>query len=341
MRTSTVFKNQGAVKMKRPKPAHPLTALTHPITITAALTIILNAWVLQPNHPSWLTGKIADLTWMIILPLCLACVFKIASKDTSDKPLMWGLVLSGLLFTALKTIPLLNHMAAALFYDITRLPLKLTLDATDLLALLGLPIAWWIWHHPQRKTRWALQFAVISLIALAGMADAPAPGYDRIDCLAVHDSTILAFTPERASGYFSSGVNRKVYSSSDNGLTWEDLGVFNAKDADEEPAPNGLPIYELMGECEDWDKPQEIAQPDNGNISYMVISGKGVYRSEDAGETYERDYEDNENVVFEDMAFAPDQQTLIIAGGYKGVLRRDTDGTYEWISPGGYITIED
>jgi hypothetical protein len=327
--------------MKKTGTAHPLAALTHPITIAAVLVILLNAWVLQPHYPSWVTGKIADLAWMIILPLCLAWVFSVSEINTPEKPLLWGLGLSGLVFTLLKTIPLLNHLAASLFYDITHLPLKLTLDASDLLALLGLPIAWWVWHHPRRQSHRTLQIAMISLVALAGLADAPAPGFDQIDCLAVHDNTILAFTPERSSGYLSSSINRKVYISNDNGLTWEDLGVFNDKDGDSEPAPNGLPIYDLMGQCEDWDKLEEINQPDNPDISYMVISGQGVYRSEDAGETYTREYEDTDNVEFEDMVFAPDNQTLIIAGGYKGVLRRASDGTYAWISPGGYDIIED
>lgn len=307
--------------------------LLHPIVILSFILILLNALVFQPISPSWLTGKLADFAWMVIIPLALAALVNPISYEKAF-PLAAGI--SALLLVLLKAVPATNLLANQLFSSTLNTPFKLLLDPTDLLALAALPLAWWVWIQPRGATRRVWRFAPLALLVMVSLADAPAPGYDDIECLAVYNDTVVAFTPERST--YGSGAERKAYTSTDMGMTWTDQGVFKVESEESQANDAGIPMEELMSTCSlSYSKEISINDPNNPAISYTAIGGQGVYRSSDNGATLVREIDVDEQVDFSDLIFAPDQQTLILGAGLDGVWVRHPGGAYDWVDPSGLI----
>lgn len=318
------------------KPDHKkLSRLAHPIILSALGLILLNALVLQPTSPSWLTGKLADLAWMIVLPVAGASLLGLIWQKGQSAVFWVAAAAISVSFVLMKTVPQVNDLLRMAFFDIFEIPLKLTLDPSDMIALIGVVLAAWVWHHPWRINSRVWRFAPLVLLVMAGMADAVDPGYDQIECLAVHEQALVAFTPERSTAYIGNGVERKAYLSRDNGRTWEDLGTFSPNAEGEEGLLGGVNVAELSKECEDWNQQTLVSDPINAQIQYMIVSDQGVYRSWDGGETLSREYRVDEGVVFMDVVFAPDDRTLAIAASYSGVLLRLPDGRYSWTDPSG------
>ncbi len=307
--------------------------LIHPIVIFALILILFNALVFQRLAPSWLTGKLGDLAWMVILPLFIAALIAPISREKAF-PLAAGV--SALLWVLLKTVPPTNALVNQLFASIFGSALKLRLDPTDLVALIGLPVAWWVWRQPRETSRRIWRFAPIVLLVMVSLADAPAPGYDDIECLTVDGNTIVAFTPERST--YGSKAERKAYTSTDLGMTWVDQGVFKVESDEPQANDAGLPMEDLMATCSlNYSKEISITDPNNPAITYTAISGQGVYRSADNGATMIREIEVEDQVSFSDLIFAPDQQTLILGAGLDGALVRHPGGNYDWVDPSGLI----
>lgn len=312
---------------------NPWHVLVHPVTISALILIIFNALVFQPLSPSWLTGKIGDLAWMVVLPLVIAALIGPMARG---KAFSLAAGVSVLLLIFLKAVPMSNAWVNQFFAGISGTPLKLRLDPTDLLALVGVPIAWWVWRQPHETTRRIWRFAPIVLLAMASLADAVAPGYDDVDCLTVYNDTVIAFTPERST--YGSSAERKAYTSTDQGMTWVDQGVFKVESNEPQENDAGLPMEDLMSMCSmNYSNEISINDPANPSIIYTAISGQGVYRSTDNGATLIREIEVDTAVSFSDLIFAPDKQTLILGAGLDGALVRHPGGRYDWVDPSGLI----
>jgi hypothetical protein len=67
---------------------HGLNKLAHPLIILAVGLIWLNAALLQPASPSWLTGKLVDLAWMVVLPVTAAALLEVFWRG-SEKLAFW------------------------------------------------------------------------------------------------------------------------------------------------------------------------------------------------------------------------------------------------------------
>lgn len=320
--------------MKNRRVEKAFQALAHPITISAMVMILLNALVFQPLAPSWLTGKLADLAWMVVLPLLLALLLAPLRRSNQKKAFFMAAGLSALILIALKVFPPTNNLVNTLSQTAFNTSLKLRLDPTDLLALAGMPLAWWIWRQPWQLTRRIWRFAPLALLVMVSLADAADPGYDQIDCLAVHQDSVIAFTPERSTSY-TGKVSRKAYISSDNGQTWSDLTMVSKDEEEKVEQETGIPLVDLMAQCPNSVTGLKINDPDMPTTEYLIVSGKGVYRSEDAGETLIRELAVEEDVDFRDVLYTPDGETMVIAAGYYGVLLRHPDGTYTWVDPSG------
>jgi len=320
---------------EKPAPARTLSRLAHPVLLLALGLILLNALILQPSSPSWFSGKLADLAWMIVLPVAAASLLGLF-WPASEKRNFWvstAVIAAG--FALVKTLPSANIFVRDLFLNLFRARLKLTLDPSDLLALAGIFIAAWVWGRGWRVTRRIWRFAPVVLLAVAGMADAVDPGYDQIDCLALDGQAIIAFTPERSLAYFGNASERKAYLSLDNGRTWEDLGTFSPDEEGEAGSAQGIDVTGLIGECRVWNQQVLVEDPLNPRVQYMIVSDQGVYRSFDGAETLIREFSVPEEVDFKDVVFAPDNQTLVIAASTHGVLLRQADGRYVWADPSG------
>ena len=321
--------------MHKKPPAQSLNKLAHPIFVFALGLILLNAMILQPHLPSWLTGKLADLAWMVVLPVASAALLGSFWRGSVKLTFWLPTVLIGLSFALMKTLPEVNALVHGLFFDLFHVPLKLTLDPSDLIALSGIPLGAWIWGHNVQNIRRIWCFAPLILMVMAGIADAVDPGYDQIDCLVVDGENLIAFTPERSLAYIGNASERKAYLSHDNGRTWEDIGNFSPHEEEDDGMVEGIEVVALISECQTWNQQAWVGDPLNPRVLYMIVSDQGVYRSWDGGETLIREFEISEGVEFKDVVFAPDGRTLVIAASTHGVLLRLQSGSYIWADPSG------
>ncbi len=305
-----------------------LNALTHPLTVIMLILIPVNALIFQPLAPSWLTGKLGDLAWVVVLPLFVSVLFQRIWLAPDEKPFAAAALLTGSGFALLKILPPFNQMIRQGFSLIFQQPLKLALDPSDLLALAGLPIAWWIWQQDWRPRKGRLWLIPVTLILIAGMADAPlriSYVYE-FDCVMVTQDILIAFTI-----YHSHPPERTMYISLDNGEEWDFLGEVTLDDP--ETLPKKLPPEDYASACRAWNKTTTLEDPQNPRIAYLAVKGQGIYRSVDGGAHYTLEYATKEYTNLHDMTFAPDEATLVIAAGENGLLLRQPDGSYIWAFP--------
>jgi hypothetical protein len=126
--------------------------IAHPIWLVALAVLALNDHVLKGAGllPGWLTGKLSDFAGLIVAPVLLAAVTR--ARRPGARAAACALVAAG--FAAIKLSPL----AARAFEDaMARLhvPSRVWSDPTDLVALVALPVAWWLtgWRRPAAARR--------------------------------------------------------------------------------------------------------------------------------------------------------------------------------------------
>lgn len=141
--------------------------LPHLVFWVALGLLVLNDHVLKRGHvlPGVLTGKLSDFAGLIVAPVLVLAALRVRSRAGR------AAVFVGIygLFASIK----LSRNAADLVEWVTArtpLPWKLWADPTDLLALLVLPVAWWLAARievPRLAPRFRLHVAEISFGLLA------------------------------------------------------------------------------------------------------------------------------------------------------------------------------
>ena len=303
--------------MNKDLAGHALDCLTHPVSILAALTLLLNAWVLQPAWPSWWTGKFGDVAWLIFAPslagLGLAVILPGRWRVTHRQAGILSLVSVGVLFGALKAVPPLNEAAVRLAASMGY-PVKLRLDPTDLLALPGLMIAAKIWLGGRRRSvPWIPRIAAVSLASLAIMADMAGVTPLGITCVVQEGDTLVAYREViNPGGYFGKPFNafREVYRSSDGGEMWK--------------ADETLADKEFV--CPDRPDAWPVALSADENAQLFFVEGQGVYRSVDGGETLVLE---QRMTAAESVLVYPPSGAVIIGAGLDGLLVRSPNGTWQ------------
>jgi hypothetical protein len=120
----------------------------------ALITLLLNDQILKTIIPGTLTGKLSDFAGLILLPLLLVSLVELtihrpASRIASNL----AITFVGIGFTGVKTITTIRIAYANTigylrwglsFGQITQNPIAIIQDATDLLTLPALIIAYWI-----------------------------------------------------------------------------------------------------------------------------------------------------------------------------------------------------
>lgn len=209
-------------------------SLAHPLAITAALVLLLNALVFQPNAPSWWTGKIGDAAWLLFAPFLVAALLAwlIPARWKQQEQIVGiaALTIAGFGFAAVKTIPAFNALVADSFRALTGYPAKLSLDPTDLLALPSLVAALWLWNRAEGQPLPSVRpWLALGLAVLALVADTPAPQRTGIQCLSQSGSRVWAFREIiQANDFGFKTSSWEGFSTEDGGLNWSSGGTRNS-----------------------------------------------------------------------------------------------------------------
>ncbi len=141
-------------------------APAHPLALGAAALVVVNDFVLREAVPGWLSGKLSDVGWLVVVPVLLASL--LARVGIGDRvATRAALIVTAAFYTALQLWPPLGqflrpgHVA----------------DAGDLLVLPALGLAVLCWRGKARGGAWAIPLLGATLIAdsWAVPPDATAP----------------------------------------------------------------------------------------------------------------------------------------------------------------------
>jgi hypothetical protein len=310
-----------------------LAALAHPAALAAAAVLLLNDFVWQRLWPSWWTGKLGDVAWLVIAPLLLAVPLGWVRPLRRLSPRAFAALIClpvALAFTLAKAGPAINAALLALGVSLG-LALKLRLDPTDLLALPGVLLALWIWHsslsdlayarsrerarviakHPFGGASAGYKAAALALAALAVLADSAAPIDSGIKCLTNTGAAVLAVREmfQSSESPFSDSSLKSVYRSEDGGLTWRP-----------DPQTDAKKLTCIAA------TPWPIADPSNPKAQLFYVPGQGVYRSADQGRSLQLE-QAFQNL--DDYELDPASHTLIVAAGTDGIWVKTPTGQWQ------------
>ncbi|MFD0657808.1 hypothetical protein [Thermocatellispora tengchongensis] len=143
-----------------------LAWLGHPLTIGAALVLLLNDHLLKWLWPGVVTGKLSDVAGMIVAPPLLGLLVRRPAAS---------ILLVGVVFTLVKTTAT-GATIASHAWTLVWGPSQVLADPTDLIALPALYAAWWTWRHPAPRAERLARVAVVIPVTVVAVA-ATAPGY--------------------------------------------------------------------------------------------------------------------------------------------------------------------
>lgn len=108
-------------------------AFTHPLVWLAAGMVLANDFVLRGHAPAWLTDRLSDVGWLVLVPVLLAPLLA-----WTGRPRMFALVAAAAFYTALQLWSPLGRWFKA----------DHVADPADLFALPALLGAVWVWRRP-------------------------------------------------------------------------------------------------------------------------------------------------------------------------------------------------
>lgn len=165
-------------------------ALTHPATLVALATLLVNDLVFKSMWPgSWITGKLSDLAWVIFAPplIALPLTFLARSNQTAQK-LAWATAYIGLplLYATYNTFEPLHDLIMGAFSILRGTPGGSPFDPTDSIVIpFSMAVAIWVWRDtkPESKAaRLRLGLLFAALASLASVATSfPAPYIGVVD----------------------------------------------------------------------------------------------------------------------------------------------------------------
>jgi hypothetical protein len=143
--------------------ALPGDGLLHPFAAASVALLLVNDHVLKSTVPSWWTGKLSDVAALIVLGLVIQAAAELLGAPIGRRVLGWSLVTSGVALVAIKLVPVAGELyrwslGAAQWIPAAIgaalgghpapgvVPVALTRDPTDLLALPVLFVAWFLFR---------------------------------------------------------------------------------------------------------------------------------------------------------------------------------------------------
>jgi hypothetical protein len=312
-----------------------LACLSHPLVIGAVLLLAINDHLLRHYWPSWLTGKLGDFAWLFFFPFITATVlawllprrFHVRSQWVGG--LAFGLV--GAVFFLMKTLPGFREDILRILEKVFRFPITISGDVTDLVALLSLVPAAWLWKKSRAVSAKRLQPGLVWLAAgmLLTMANMPQPD-PGIYCLGQVGEEIAAC------------ASYGCYTSTNGGLSWkvsEDIQLSNCPDisSSNNTAPEAVSVPAQSGVTYSFTPGGDIRRSEGvdtaGQVEYQV---KPVTQAQKA--YYFKTHTGNPILVDspQEGMFDPASGNVVFTLGHEGVLVRQPDGSYRTVQVGPY-----
>lgn len=150
-----------------PRTARPADGLLHPVALGALIVLVINDQVLKATWPGFVTGKLSDVAGLVVAPLALQAAWEVGQwiagrwEGPSPRVLAVAIVVVGIVFVAIQIwTPAADAYRWALgaaqwpFRALAALlagapspgvvPVAVTADAEDLVALPALAVTWWV-----------------------------------------------------------------------------------------------------------------------------------------------------------------------------------------------------
>ncbi len=327
-----------------------MNGLAHPISIGAISVLLLNDHIFKRLWPSWWTGKLSDFAWLAFAPLVLAALlaWPIPARLRRREEFVGSsaFVLTGLVFALANTVPGFHRLTVRVLEVSLGGPIGLVRDPTDLMALPALSLGWYLWKQPTRPLLLRERgWVALALACMATIATSP-PTYDYgISCLAQQQFRLEALTSPRDEYEYATPLH--VFYSVDGGLSWQ-----------EEPLSWEEEIQ--VPHCAERVEGRQLSDPADGRIRYRYTPGEAIERSEDKGQTWDRELtlsaEEARSVYHErfgdgpgatafrpgplDALVQPSTGHVVFAMGHEGVLVRTPDAQWHWVPVGPYRRVQ-
>lgn len=325
-----------------------LRAAAHPAILAAIVFMLINDHLLRWMYPSWWTGKLGDAAWLFFMPFAIAPLLAWVLPAAFPRRDAWvggvACLLVGSIFAAIKTLPSAHAAFQTLFVAIFGWESIVLRDPTDLLTLPALWLAWRLWKSESYRARMAPRTlrvraaCVIALAALATVANS-GPVDPGISCLHADGDAVYAVA---AWG----GPRSSFYRSDDGGLTWQELDYH----ANQYPDPENPYLPDVQ--CPSWGSEPWLVVGGTPGEFYRLTPGRYIERSTDEGRTWivelhvSSRYVRPANEHYSGYSSPPrgpkaalyheTSGNLIVAMEWKGVVVRQPDGAWQWITVGPY-----
>ena len=198
------------------------STLTHPVTVVALATLLLNDLLFKAMWPdAWVTGKLSDLAWVVFaLPLLafLLSLFTRGSVMAARVAFLTSYVGLPLLYAAFNTFEPVHYWILRGISLASGGMGRTPLDATDSIVIpLGWAVATWVWRRPALSPdalRMRLGLLVAAVAVLASLATSyPEPDYGI--------TRVGSQAREEGFAVVASDSTGTLYRSDDGGFTWK------------------------------------------------------------------------------------------------------------------------
>ncbi len=311
-----------------------VSALTHPATVIALATLLLNDVLFKALWPdAWITGKLSDLAWVIFALPLLAFLLSLCTRGNriaARTAFLTAYVGLPLLYAAFNTFEPVHYWILRGLSIASGGSAGAPLDATDSMVIpLGWGIAVWVWQRPAlsphaMRMRWGMLVAGVAV--LASIASSPPPVDLGITGVGVSEDGILHAS---ARYYDQYPLNYSTHLSKDGGLTWTNSFTYQRGSVtwggQTVETPRGR--YTIQG--------TDIALLGGGTVySTAYLRKAGNVWTQEQSTTHLGDRE----VATELRAIVYDERSgnVVVALGLQGVLVGTSDGQWMPYAVGPY-----
>lgn len=315
-------------------------ALTHPATLVALATLLVNDLVFKSMWPgSWITGKLSDLAWVIFAPPLIALPLTfLARRNQTAQNLAWATAYIGLplLYAAYNTFEPLHDLIMGAFSILRGTSGGSPFDPTDSIVIpFGIAIAIWVWrtarvNNAAIKVKSSLFIAVLASVAsVATSVSEPPTGASLLGEDQNGDVVAKDLRERDWMGDF--------FRSRDGGFTWESAREDLLED--ESIDWNALSAVTPEGEYT-LDGSNVIRTGDGVIHSTLIVNSQADYRifalaTKSKGPGYGR-----VTHLPTDIHYDAKSGNLIVAMGLQGVLVRTSDHNWHRVAVGPYTPVD-